>query len=383
MFTARVGKEIINILDTTYDKYRLKQWSDKNILKCPVCNGIYKYCHGEIVNPYFRHKGKECEGYYSESETEEHRKGKTLIYNWIKYQSGVSNVKLESWIPETKQRPDIYFEYDSKRYVIEFQCTPIASEFLLRRELYKLAGINDIWILGTDKYNIHIDKKGNPFHDKRIKTIVKELLSEDRLLYLDVARKTFISNSRILSIDDEFKEIIRDVHTSSSINSFDLFHQYYLEGDFLFIEDIDNFIFDNKITLNTEMQSLVNTVKDKYLELKNDIDTKRKIISEKIEIIKEKLESVQETSEYLGHVGDSLETEALLAKAKYFRTYDSTLYKFIDEKGNIITWFTSKKSYIKVGDYVKLTGKIKLHSEYDGVKNTRFIRCSISKEMVN
>lgn len=59
---------------------------------------------------------------------------------------------LEGWIPETKQRPDIMFEYNKKQYVIEYQCSPIATEYVERHDLYKASGIIDIWIAGYVKY---------------------------------------------------------------------------------------------------------------------------------------------------------------------------------------------------------------------------------------
>jgi len=43
------------------------------------------------------------------------------------------------------------FKYKGRQCVIEYQCTPIASEYVKRHDLYKAAGIIDIWILG--KYN--------------------------------------------------------------------------------------------------------------------------------------------------------------------------------------------------------------------------------------
>lgn len=58
MLTAKVGENIIRSFDNKYDRYTLKKWSDKKILKCPVCNDTYEYCHGDIVSPYFRHKNK-------------------------------------------------------------------------------------------------------------------------------------------------------------------------------------------------------------------------------------------------------------------------------------------------------------------------------------
>lgn len=94
----------------------------------------------------------ECKDKYSEPETEEHLNGKRDLFEWIKKQNGVSNAALEGWIPETKQRPDIMFEYESKKYVIEYQCSPIATEYVERHDLYKASGIIDIWIAGYEKY---------------------------------------------------------------------------------------------------------------------------------------------------------------------------------------------------------------------------------------
>ena len=153
MLTALIGDEVINCYDGTHTKEQLKKWSKKKILLCPACRKPYEYCHGHIKDPYFRHMEKEeCKDKYSESETEEHLVGKRDLYEWIKKQDGVTNVILEAWIPETKQRPDIMFEYNGKKYVIEYQCSPIASEYIERHELYKVAGIRDIWICGTEKY---------------------------------------------------------------------------------------------------------------------------------------------------------------------------------------------------------------------------------------
>lgn len=94
----------------------------------------------------------QCLEYYSEPETEEHLNGKQDLYEWIKKQPGVTDAILEGWLPETKQRPDIMFKLNGEQYVIEYQCTPIATEYVERHDLYKAAGIKDIWIAGTEKY---------------------------------------------------------------------------------------------------------------------------------------------------------------------------------------------------------------------------------------
>lgn len=153
ILTCKLGNEIINCYDGLHNKEQLKKWASKKILLCPVCDKPYEYCHGEVKTPYFRHMDKnECEDKYSESETEEHLNGKRDLFEWIKKQNGVTKAVLEGWIPETKQRPDIMFEYNGKKYVIEYQCSPIATEYVERHELYKASGIIDIWICGIEKY---------------------------------------------------------------------------------------------------------------------------------------------------------------------------------------------------------------------------------------
>lgn len=153
ILTCKLGDKNINCIDGKYNKEQLKKWSSKNILKCPVCSKSYEYCHGVVKMPYFRHKEKVvCTVKYSERETEEHLLGKRDLYEWISHQKGVSNVILEAWIPETKQRPDIMFIYKGEKWVIEYQCSPIVKEYFERHDLYQAAGIRDIWICGSKNY---------------------------------------------------------------------------------------------------------------------------------------------------------------------------------------------------------------------------------------
>ncbi|MGK4040927.1 competence protein CoiA family protein [Heyndrickxia oleronia] len=269
MLTAKIGEEIINCFDGKYDRYRLKQWSSKGIIKCPVCSGDYEYCHGEVVSPYFRHVGKDCDGYYSEPETDEHRNGKLLLYNWIRNQHGVTNCKLESWIPETKQRPDIYFEYNGKRFVIEYQCSPIASEFLVRKELYKLAGINDIWILGTEKYNININTSGNPMHNGRYKTIEK-----NDFVYFNVNTSSFYINNKLIKGNLKHKALILNDFYRFDINQMEFINEISVKENYLqpFIDnDIEEYKMLKKVRkfknkLNSNLQTIVSDLNTYFKE---------------------------------------------------------------------------------------------------------------------
>lgn len=395
MLTAKVGRDIINCFDGKYDRYRLKQWSNKKILKCPICGGDYEYCHGEIIHPYFRHVGKECNGYYSESETEEHRNGKKILFDWISKQEGVVNCRLEHWIPETKQRPDIYFEYEGKKFVIEFQCSPIASEYLLRRELYKLSGINDIWILGTEKYSISIDKKGNLIHGSRYKTIEKKS-KNDCIIYFDVKNKLLYANSLILPMNNEIFQLTEDLRYEKDVKRFDLYNFDLFHKDFMFIERLENFIFnEDYIKPHKEIVDSLEYIRNYYMreskrveqekamqqarydEKIKELERQAREMELKIQKIKDSLNIKEVISEYVGTIGEEITLNLLMIERIYFSTYDSSLYKFLDEKGNALSWMTATYPNIKEGDFIELTGKVKSHSEYQDVKQTRLVRCKV------
>lgn len=136
----------------------------------------------------------ECEDIYSETETEEHLNGKRDLFEWIKKQPCITDAVLEGWIAETKQRPDIMFKFNGKQYVIEYQCSPIATEWIERHELYQAAGIMDIWILGTEKYlkpNMRekfIQEKSVGFYDTTNKSLI--LLSYGNIVCFDLSKSS-------------------------------------------------------------------------------------------------------------------------------------------------------------------------------------------------
>lgn len=55
----------------------------------------------------------------------------------------------------------------------------------------------------------------------------------------------------------------------------------------------------------------------------------------------------------------------------------TTLVKFEDANKNILQWWTSVEIKAEVGDQVLLTGSVKAHDEYKGVKSTTVTRCKI------
>ena len=53
------------------------------------------------------------------------------------------------------------------------------------------------------------------------------------------------------------------------------------------------------------------------------------------------------------------------------------LVKFEDANGNILQWWTAVEIKAEVGDQVLLTGTVKAHDEYKGIKSTTVTRCRL------
>lgn len=101
--------------------------------------------------------------------------------------------------------------------------------------------------------------------------------------------------------------------------------------------------------------------------------------------IKRANELLNNTSDYIGTVGEKITVKATCDhKAWYevsaFRGYGTTTmyaHSFKDADGNILVWKTSKSGDWIKGDHVQVTGTIKDHSEYKGVKQTVLTRCKV------
>lgn len=273
MIVCKIGDKTVNCYDGIHSRETLKNWAKKNILLCPVCEKPYEYCHGKIVLPYFRHKDKKaCLVKYYEPETDEHIKGKIDLFNWVQTLYGVTDVVLEGWIPETHQRPDIMFKKDGKQCVVEYQCTPISSEYLERTELYRAAGIIDFWILGTENYfnanksNIRriIEKECAGYYSISIEKFLPNLtVKKSNLLhksvYYNLSDISIFENN--ISISNEYLEKLRK-EVRDKIYSIDAHKDN--------IKQVVNKL--NRIYGNNVFKSITNDSKDFYT-IYSDYDT--------------------------------------------------------------------------------------------------------------
>ncbi|MCA0983799.1 hypothetical protein LCL89_06975 [Halobacillus yeomjeoni] len=118
---------------------------------CPICNERLQVRVGKKVIPHFAHYPKSnCS--QSRGETWEHEKGKLLLFQWLKRQG--YSVRMEHYLKEIQQRPDIYLEINQKRMAIEYQCSTIPiRQVESRTESYKASGIHPLWVLGMKHFN--------------------------------------------------------------------------------------------------------------------------------------------------------------------------------------------------------------------------------------
>src|SRR5699024_4936516 len=122
----------------------------KSTFYCPVCKTEVIVRAGPKVIPHFAHRSVvKCMA--SGGEGAYHEQGKLILYNWLRKQG--FHVKLEHYLPDIKQRPDLFLQIGKKNIAIEFQCVPLSTKEIMKRNAgYHRLQITPIWILGANLY---------------------------------------------------------------------------------------------------------------------------------------------------------------------------------------------------------------------------------------
>lgn len=359
ILTCKLGNAIINCYDGTHNKEQLKKWASKKILLCPACGKPYEYCHGEVKTPYFRHMDKnECEDKYSESETEEHLNGKRDLFEWIKKQNGVTKAVLEGWIPGTKQRPDIMFEHDGKQYVIEYQCSPIATEYVERHALYKTAGINDIWICGTEKY---------------LKSKMREkYLEQYSIGFYDSEAKEFII-SKYLKIH-RFLDALKINHNNiSKKKSYDKNYNYYTCKLDNVVFTVNRFI-EPIYFRNIDFDESINIHNNRYKRKNNDDEIQNLNVEEKFEnILKRYCDSLNGISyrKTPCNYGNSNNRYEIVDNYNQYNeyllsfNYSKDTYEQLKAINTSVKRVLDRRKYLFILNHLNIIFKNKLHGEYN------------------
>lgn len=148
MFVAlRENGEYISLVEK-WERSDLLKLRDHETFRCPACQSKVQLKAGMKKTHHFAHlKGAECT-IKTEPESEYHLEGKRQLYQWFEAQG--YDVKLEPFLPEISQRPDLLVTTQNSRYAIEYQCSQIDYPlFKKRSDSYNKEGIMPIWILGA------------------------------------------------------------------------------------------------------------------------------------------------------------------------------------------------------------------------------------------
>lgn len=125
-------------------------WKKEKAFLCPDCKQPVILKNGTKVTPHFAHRSVGLCLAEEGGEGEYHAKGKIHLYQWLVDQ-GIT-VKLEPYLPDIQQRPDLLIEINDKKIALEFQCAAISPDIFQKRTSgYLNAGMTPIWVLGGNR----------------------------------------------------------------------------------------------------------------------------------------------------------------------------------------------------------------------------------------
>ncbi|SEH97402.1 Competence protein CoiA-like family, contains a predicted nuclease domain [Halobacillus karajensis] len=207
----------------------------KSLYFCPVCNEPLQVRAGPKTIPHFSHFPKSDCTFKQRGETVEHEKGKWALYQWLKGQG--YQVQLEYYLPQIKQRPDLWLNVKNKKIAIEFQCASIPPHEINKRTLcYRKAEVFPLWILGTKHFH-----KSNPhqiFLNDFSRTFLYYWKEQYQLFFFEASQSRFILVSNIHSTG------LRPIHADiryvplSEFSFSQLFrpHRHHVSNERLFLE---------------------------------------------------------------------------------------------------------------------------------------------------
>ncbi len=131
----------------SHSEWRYLQKSGR--FRCPICNQQVRMRLGTKIRWHFAHQKSEACPSGGEGESDEHVRGKQLLFQWAAKQNKAT--QLEKYLRKSKQRPDVYI-HASSPLALEFQCATLSAKTLYERNiLYARQGISPVWIFGGNR----------------------------------------------------------------------------------------------------------------------------------------------------------------------------------------------------------------------------------------
>lgn len=139
---------LVSLLSPNYSRPALIALKTKKRFFCPVCGRPVVLKMGTKRKWHFAHDPDHPCLLESEPESAGHLSGKEDLFVWLE-RHGL-RPKLECYLPEIKQRPDLFLPGRSAPIAFEYQCSAIADDIWLKRTAgYIRAGIKPLWLIGS------------------------------------------------------------------------------------------------------------------------------------------------------------------------------------------------------------------------------------------
>jgi len=130
---------------------QIKMLRNKERFFCPECGEAVIVRAGTKIIPHFAHRSNVNCTNYARGEGVYHEQGKLLLYKWLLSQH--ISTELEPYLPDIRQRPDLFIRINQRKIAIEYQCARMPLEVIRKRnEGYQKANITPIWILGANQF---------------------------------------------------------------------------------------------------------------------------------------------------------------------------------------------------------------------------------------
>ena len=192
-----------------YTVDQIREISAQRQFLCPFCNKPVHYCSEGLKISHFKHftVGDCLEGQLRKDDyiSEKHSITTNAFKNWLANKYPELKIHKDYYLKNEGLIADLYFEIGTKKVAFELQFKLIgAPEFLKRRDIYKEAGINDIWIfIDKDKSKI-----GSPYEREYYKRNSRELYYFDMNSEIITYYKGLKSGNFLESGEDRLKRYI-------------------------------------------------------------------------------------------------------------------------------------------------------------------------------
>ncbi|WP_153731993.1 competence protein CoiA [Sporosarcina obsidiansis] len=149
LLTARTAVGELVVLTMNKDLDSLREWRKNETFFCPQCNQQLLLKVGDVVIPHFAHyQHTNCRESFAEGESPTHLLGKSQLFEL--FSRHTLEVKLEPFLKDVRQRPDLLVTWRGTEVPIEFQCSVIPLTDVQQRNAgYSMLNMLPIWIILT------------------------------------------------------------------------------------------------------------------------------------------------------------------------------------------------------------------------------------------